>query len=317
MSDTLQYRIPSKQSIKKEGVFREVPTANFKDGFVIVPFVGDIGYWFEAGRFEDQPVVKKQNPLCYSKEEYILKADAFIEQIIERKLSKAIFSRIKESKVSSDLELIYSRLCDAYPNAFVYLISSNLFGTWVGATPEVLMSSANGLAHTISLAGTKKSDDISLWGSKEINEQQYVTDFITDNLSEWKFSNIKQSPPYDLLAGPVKHIATNFEFSIENRNLLEIVMKLHPTPAVSGLPRDKSLTLIDRVEDHNRSLYAGFIGVIGEESNLFVNLRCAQIIENDCYLYLGGGFTKDSDSEKEWVETENKSRTLLDIIEKE
>jgi isochorismate synthase len=34
------------------------------------------------------------------------------------------------------------------------------------------------------------------------------------------------------------------------------------------------------------------------------------------YLYLGGGYTKDSNPELEWEETENKSKTLLDLVQK-
>jgi isochorismate synthase len=58
--------------------------------------------------------------------------------------------------------------------------------------------------------------------------------------------------------------------------------------------------------------------MIGEitsmEINTYVNLRCAQIINDRIYLYLGGGFTADSIPEKEWEETENKSKTLLDLL---
>lgn len=33
-------------------------------------------------------------------------------------------------------------------------------------------------------------------------------------------------------------------------------------------------------------------------------------------LYLGGGFTPDSIPELEWEETENKSKTILDLAQK-
>ena len=83
----------------------------------------------------------------------------------------------------------------------------------------------------------------------------------------------------------------------------------------AGLPQKEAIELIDSIEEHKRSLYAGCIGVLGDRTDLFVNLRCAQLIENEYFLYLGGGFTKDSIAKKEWQETENKSRTLLDILE--
>lgn len=53
-----------------------------------------------------------------------------------------------------------------------------------------------------------------------------------------------------------------------------------------------------------------------EHSYLYVNLRCCQIQEGKAYLYLGGGYTKQSIPEDEWEETENKARTLLNSMEK-
>ena len=50
-------------------------------------------------------------------------------------------------------------------------------------------------------------------------------------------------------------------------------------------------------------------------SRLFVNLRCAQLFENTAYLYVGGGFTKDSIPDLEWDETENKAQTLLKVMQ--
>jgi isochorismate synthase len=48
-----------------------------------------------------------------------------------------------------------------------------------------------------------------------------------------------------------------------------------------------------------------------DQMDLFVNLRCAQMIPKALVLYVGAGITQDSDPEKEWVETQNKSKTLL------
>ena len=52
------------------------------------------------------------------------------------------------------------------------------------------------------------------------------------------------------------------------------------------------------------------------KNQIYVNLRCCQIQNGAAYLYLGGGFTKDSIPELEWQETENKSKTLLNILQK-
>ena len=39
-----------------------------------------------------------------------------------------------------------------------------------------------------------------------------------------------------------------------------------------------------------------------------------QIKNNQVYLYIGGGITKDSIPEKEWLETVNKSMTMKKIL---
>jgi isochorismate synthase len=59
-----------------------------------------------------------------------------------------------------------------------------LFGTWIGATPEVLLSIENEEVKTISLAGTKKSNDESAWNAKEKEEQAIVTQFIEQTLTQ-------------------------------------------------------------------------------------------------------------------------------------
>jgi isochorismate synthase len=92
---------------------------------------------------------------------------------------------------------------------------------------------------------------------------------------------------------------------------------LHPTPAVSGLPQAISLELIDSLEKHQRELYAGYIGLVEEnQASVYVNLRCCQLSQGKIHLYLGGGYTKDSDPQNEWEETVNKSKTILDLVQK-
>ena len=113
-------------------------------------------------------------------------------------------------------------------------------------------------------------------------------------------------------------LKTTFQFDLGSNSAIAIADKLHPTPAVSGYPQKEALDLIHKSEKHQRRIYAGMIGVINEHSTqLFVNLRCAEIIHNQAYLYLGGGFTKDSNVVSEWNETENKAKTLLNVMKKQ
>ncbi len=78
------------------------------------------------------------------------------------------------------------------------------------------------------------------------------------------------------------------------------------------MPQKEAQAYIDQHEGHDRSLYSGFLGECKTdgEVQLFVNLRCMQIMENELDLFIGGGITADSEPEEEWKETEQKATIL-------
>ena len=230
-------------------------------------------------------------------------------------LLKVVMSRVKSIDFDMSLAVdAFDRLEATYPNAFVYLLSSPLTGTWIGATPEVLLKRRKNEVMIASLAGTKKTIDSSSWGLKEYHEQQLVTNYIVEVLGDLESRNLKINGPKNLIAGPVKHLFSEITADLEVATP-DLINKLHPTPAVAGLPKMAAIDFIQEYEEHNRFLYSGVIGYYSEDSaNLYVNLRCAQLAENKAFLYVGGGLTNDSKVEDEWDETENKARTLEKIL---
>jgi isochorismate synthase len=287
-------------------------------GFIVSGFEQGQIYGFKEGSEGPEIHFLKQVPFIMTQQEYSDVAAVFLASFQRKWVEKAVFSRVKALDFNSDhCDSFFARLCEAYPSAFVYFISSDLFGTWIGATPEKLLAVRSGQGSTVSLAGTKPAEDDSPWGVKEQKEQQFVTDFIVDRLGSAGIRDIHVSERYEAIAGPVKHLKNDISFNLEGKSSSQIAMELHPTPAVSGYPQKEAIDLILDLEPHRRELYSGFIGLIGEDStDLFVNLRCCSIGERAAYLYLGGGFTYQSSIEKEWEETENKSKTLLNILQK-
>jgi len=320
MIDLLKVRYPHNEISTYVGKLIHFSEKPAYEGFLITDFDTKNLYRFVVTEKYDSakeyPLQFSNNePLTYSKNEYISRATNFLNELIERKFLKAIFSRVK--KVDFDAqktELFFKKLCENYPDAFVYLLSSEKLGTWVGASPEYVLEKTGIELFTMALAGTKKDATIE-WTEKERLEQEYVAKFIENSLRNIKVQKLKSIGPYDYQAGPVIHLKTDI-YAESERSPLELALFLHPTPAVSGLPKMESIELISKHEQHERSLYAGLIGFYSpQNTSLYVNLRCAQIRKNAAYLYLGGGFTKDSDVVKEWEETENKSRTLINILE--
>lgn len=315
MGDFLTYRIPNQSVVRKNGSFEKVDSFDSVSGFIISSFDKSERFAFYESADESEFHYNIEKPHVDSKSSYLEKAEKMLDALINTNVNKAILSRIERCSFNSDPTIFFDALCEKYPNAFVYLVSSELFGTWIGATPEVLLAGENEKFFTYALAGTKASNQSIEWTSKEYQEQQYVADFIQQTLFSTGVNSLNASEVKTVNVGPVEHLRTDFDFKANDTDRINIAEKLHPTPAVSGFPRNESIELIYSIESHQRSLYAGFIGPVESNLNLYVNLRCAQLFEDECYLYLGGGYTKDSVPEKEWIETENKAKTLLNVIE--
>jgi isochorismate synthase len=319
LNEFITYRFPGKEIIQKTGYFKQLSENEVPNGFVVSNFDQSMILNFIEDESQNQEFhFSKETPYCMTAREYYLQAHELLNGINVMQMDKAVFSRIKNASFNyQNSKQLFENLCVKHPKAFVYLISSEHFGTWVGASPEILIEAHDNYLFTTSLAGTKKTNENRDWIGKEFFEQQVVTDYVIQVLKKIKSKAIEQNGPYDYEAGPVTHLRTDISASLDGKNPWEIAKLLHPTPAVSGSPKQEAIDLIQSIEPHQRELYSGMIGVIQENScKMYVNLRCAQIQEKNIYLYLGGGYTRESIPEMEWVETENKSKTILSSIEK-
>jgi isochorismate synthase len=319
-NDILYIRFPEQEKQLKTGsFFRSDPYVPY-EGLLFTTYEGDQAYTFEEHEIEKIELHFSKDIIpVFTPREYYLQAHQLLNGINLMQLGKAVFSRVKQVAFDTSRCIdLFHQLCEDYPKACVYLISSEIFGTWIGASPELLLESHRNHLFTMSLAGTKVTSDQAFeWGEKEKIEQDLVTQFIEKQLIHSEVSNIEITEPYEVQAGPVSHLRSDISADLNGKNAWEIAMNLHPTPAVSGLPRDEAMRLISNVEYHKRELYAGIFGYTSpDKTKVYVNLRCAQFQENKAYLYLGGGFTPQSIPENEWMETENKSKTLLNVMQK-
>ncbi len=242
-----------------------------------------------------------------------------IQAIQNNELQKVVLSRRETVSVAHfDLVATFQKLVQQYRSAFVYCFHHPKIGTWLGASPEQLLKANADSFETMALAGTQKDtgEETVIWQQKEQEEQQFVTDYIVSKLKAVS-AEIQVSEAYSVKAGSLWHIKTDIsgEFGQE-LDLKKAIQLLHPTPAVCGVPKAISKAFIVANENYNRSFYTGFLGELNRDfvSDLFVNLRCMQIENNQAYLYMGCGITKDSDPEKEWKESVNKSMTMKRIL---
>ncbi len=237
-----------------------------------------------------------------------------VKEIKTGAFEKLVVSRKIDFSTEINLFKTYQKLIGTYKSAFRYLFFHPKIGIWIGATPEQLLKIESNQFETVALAGTQLYSEDIIWTSKEIQEQQFVTDFIVSNC-EKLVSAIEVTKPFTVQAGKLAHIKTIIKGRIDNDLTSELISKLHPTPAVCGLPKEKAKTFILHNENYDRKFYAGFIGEwsINDTTNLFVNLRCMEIGKVNS-IYVGCGITKDSIAENEFIETENKAKTMQNIL---
>ena len=230
-------------------------------------------------------------------------------------LKKVVLSRKTEFEFKGKPWAVFMEILALYPRAFCYLWYHPKVGIWAGASPEIFMKATNGCITTMALAGTQKgpADRIPNWGSKELAEQSFVTTYIQDALYG-KAGSIDTSEVVSVRAGNLWHLKTTITATRTTAPLNEIIKALHPTPAVCGIPLKEAQHFLSKHEQYNREYYTGFLGELnlGEDRNthLYVNLRCMQFRGQSAILYIGGGITKDSEPEKEWQETLDKTEIM-------
>lgn len=303
-----------------------------ENGFVFAPFEykgnavfipEDNSECIETKLIKDEidltPVIIAEQTL--EKEAYIKLLDNTIEAIKRKKAKKIVISRQKDYPLQNfSIEKLIKQLFSLYPTAFRYVWYHPKTGLWCGATPETLVKVENNSFKTMALAGTQPYIDKKrvIWGPKELDEQQLVTDSITNSLQRVT-SVLKVSNPHTHRAGSLLHLRTDITGILKTgkATLTTITAVLHPTPAVCGSPQKAAKEFILENESYPREFYTGFLGPIslnGASASIMVNLRCMKIEDDIAQIFVGGGITLGSNPLEEWTETQNKMQTMLQVL---
>lgn len=256
-------------------------------------------------------VQKKHNYTDIAKEDYLQLIDKTRQKIKDNSWQKVVISRTKTISINHSPVDYFLKLCEKFPQAFCYLLYENSENCWIGATPEILAKIQGDQLKTMALAGTLPNSDSEKWTQKEYTEHQLVIEDIQNKLQPFcKEIYVEKTHEWNL--NQLKHLKTDISAILKpNKTQDQIVASLHPTSAVCGMPLAETQQFIVEQEFHQREFYTGYIEINTESINhVFVNLRCAKIYQNCMTIYVGGGITADSNSEKEWQETELKSLSI-------
>jgi isochorismate synthase len=303
----------------------EIIVFSGQSGFVFVPFDAGIKVCipneistFSKGNFEylEQKSADSFTSEANQKDAFENLVSKGIAAIQNGDFDKVVLSRKIVLKEQIALVATFQNLIATYPTAFRYLFFHPEIGLWMGATPEQLVTINQNQFETVALAGTQLFSESIIWTTKEIEEQQFVTDFIVSEIAS-KVENLVVSEPKTIKAGNLAHLKSVISGQLsDDFSALDLITHLHPTPAVCGFPKESALDFILNNEAFTRTYYSGFLGEYNSnnQTDLFVNLRCLEVENNVVNIYVGCGITKDSNPEMEFFETENKSMTMRNII---
>ncbi len=273
----------------------------------------------KKGLFENNPDIYVSTNIVSSKRKYLSLTKNALDCITKGITEKIVISRKEHLNVNNFCPLnSFKRMLDKYKNAFVYIWFHPKIGFWMGATPECLINIQENKLKTMALAGTQNfinSLDV-FWEEKEKREQQLVTDYVLEKIKN-SVDNLEVSKPYTIKAGNLLHIKTDICGILKSSNSMEkLIDNLHPTPAICGVPKDIAQNFIVKNESYNREYYTGYLGELNlnNSTNLYVNLRCMKVEDNNISIYVGGGITKNSIPENEWTETVIKAEIMKKVL---
>lgn len=327
MNSCCIYRLPKSQ---KNYCYKGESRKGLLPGFVIAPFdLGSDIYTItdlsEATWQDLKKIISESNdadllfqfPSVSTTEEQHFNVVNGIKKLLNGDLSrKIIASKVIVKSGTINLEDSFNSLCNSFPEAFVFIFHTPQSGTWIGASPELLLKCENSVMSTCALAGTRPAGSLGDWDDKNTKEQAIVKDYIVDIFRSFGLDpNISETTTRR--AGSVEHLLNEINTHVDASNNIENLLKaLSPTPALAGYPKDMAMSAIQRLERHPRGFYGGFFGPLknSDDFNFYVNLRSIRLDTNRYCMHVGGGITSLSVPEEEWGETERKAKSILSAI---
>ncbi|OLN21683.1 hypothetical protein BTO30_13730 [Domibacillus antri] len=249
-----------------------------------------------------------------------IKSDEELKKIVLARKITAVFD---EAIVPDH---VLRRLDEEQPDSFIFSIEA-MDSCFLGASPERLVKKQSRTLMTTCLAGStargateeedRKLADALLNDDKNRIEHDYVVQMIRREMQSMCVSVTVPEEPIIMKVRDIQHLYTPVTgLADEFDSILRFVERLHPTPALGGLPAQKALNVIRELEPMDRGFYAAPVGWMDYRKNgeFAVAIRSGLIVQNEAFLYAGCGVVPDSNPDTELEETTMKLRPMLRAI---
>ena len=241
---------------------------------------------------------------------------------------QVVLSQRFEAKLSKKPLEIYKKLRVTNPSPFMYFFNFEDFQI-IGASPEILVRLRDNKITVRPIAGTRprgknlKEDNFFakdlLKDKKELSEHLMLLDLGRNDAGKVsKIGTVKVTESFMIEKySHVMHIVSNV-MGVHNKKFSKFKSLLAGFPAgtVSGAPKIRAMEIIDELETTKRKVYAGGIGYFSAngEFDTCIVLRTAVAKNKKFYVQAGAGIVADSNPIKEYEETVNKAKALMNAL---
>ncbi|WP_345244383.1 isochorismate synthase [Pontibacillus salipaludis] len=281
-----------------------------------------------AGTFtyeDDVTVTNQEEVRPFEFKEIVSKAT---DHIKSKRLGKVVLAREMILSFSDDRKAssVIRQLKEEQTQSYIFAFESG-DSCFVGATPERLVKVEENellstcLAGTVPRGRTPKEDEALgqalIRDEKNLQEHDFVVQMIKKAVTGCcENVHVPDSPVLYPLRN-LQHLYTPVSGTLkEGVSLLEVVEKLHPTPALGGYPREDSLQFIRDYEPFHRGWYASPVGWFDSYQNgeFAVAIRSALLRKDQAILFSGCGIVEDSDPDEEYKETAVKFLPMIHAL---
>lgn len=238
--------------------------------------------------------------------------------------------RFRLGRVSQDFE-IYRALHSINPSPYMFYFRCGSLRL-IGSSPEVLVKKTGGIAEVRPIAGTRpRGRDAREDGrfeeslSRSVKEQAEhlmlvdlgrndlgrVCDFRTVKVNE--FARVERY-------SHVMHLVSSVTGRLRReKDAFDLLRATFPAGTVTGAPKIRAMEIIDELERERRGPYAGALGYFSfnRDMDMCITIRTVVIVGSEAYVQAGAGIVYDSQPRKEYEETINKARALVQAVHRE
>lgn len=249
------------------------------------------------------------------------------QEIIKGEIFQVVLSQRFKSEFTGDPFQFYRGLRRLNPSPYMFYVNFEDYQV-VGSSPESLIKGDSIYVTTNPIAGTRKrgeseSEDETLekdllQDEKEIAEHRMLIDLGRNDLGRVCEIGSIEISKYMLIEKYkyVMHIVSEVRGKkLAHLHNIDVLAACLPAGTVSGAPKIQAMSIINDLEGIKRNVYAGAVGYFSYHGSFDFALAIRTMVVKDgkAIIQAGAGIVYDSDPEKEFHETLNKARALMEV----